>query len=440
MTSTCTRSSRALFSATVFAACLWSASAHADFDAYIKRPEPKYKWSVHSESSKDGLEIVRLDMTSQTWRGRDWTHRVWLYRATKTKHKDLGLMVVSGGRAKTQKRLSAELVAASGGTVIILDSIPNQPLWNLREDALIAHTFLQYHKSGEKDWPLLFPMAKSAVKAMDTVVAYSKKKWGQEINRFIVSGASKRGWTTWLTAAVDKRVVGIVPIVYDNLNLRAQMKKQLDTWGKYSFKIKDYTERNLQKFFNTPRGRDLSRWVDPYTYRERFKTLPKLIVNATNDHYWTLDSLNAYWDDIGIHKNVLYVPNQRHGIRDFDRVLNSAGAFARAIGQKKHLPQLNWSYSRAGKQTQITLKPSAVPTETRVWVTRSESMDFRKAKWEKQVLEQGQDGGSSYTIADPKKGFRAFFIEAKYKDSEGSYTLSTQIRIVGKKPKRSKLY
>lgn len=35
----------------------------------------------------------------------------------------------------------------------------------------------------------------------------------------MVAGGSKRGWTTWTTAAVDKRVFGAIPIVMDMLDL-----------------------------------------------------------------------------------------------------------------------------------------------------------------------------------------------------------------------------
>lgn len=74
------------------------------------------------------------------------------------------------------------------------------------------------------------------MRAMDTIVEFTLIVYGTEISKFMVSGASKvtgdckvlnvlqshvtsqRGWTTWLTGAVDKRVVAIVPVVMDELN------------------------------------------------------------------------------------------------------------------------------------------------------------------------------------------------------------------------------
>jgi PhoPQ-activated pathogenicity-related protein len=40
-----------------------------------------------------------------------------------------------------------------------------------------------------------------------------------KLESFLIAGASKRGWTTWLTPAVDERIVAIVPIVMPMLNM-----------------------------------------------------------------------------------------------------------------------------------------------------------------------------------------------------------------------------
>ena len=43
----------------------------------------------------------------------------------------------------------------------------------------------------------------------------------------MVAGASKRGWTTWTTMAVDKRVFAAIPIVMDILSMNTVIKIKL---------------------------------------------------------------------------------------------------------------------------------------------------------------------------------------------------------------------
>ena len=50
---------------------------------------------------------------------------------------------------------------------------------------------------------------------------FSQKMASVKIEKFMVAGASKRGWTTWTTMAVDKRVFAGIPIVMDMLRLNA---------------------------------------------------------------------------------------------------------------------------------------------------------------------------------------------------------------------------
>ena len=47
----------------------------------------------------------------------------------------------------------------------------------------------------------------------------------------MVTGGSKRGWTTWTTAAVDKRVVAITPMVIDMLNIDPSFEHHYRVYG-----------------------------------------------------------------------------------------------------------------------------------------------------------------------------------------------------------------
>lgn len=323
--------------------------------------------------------------------------------------------------------------------VAFLYGIPNQPLLGGKsEDALIAETFVRYLKTRDGSWPLLFPMVKSLVRAMDTLEGFSKKKLDQPVKKFIVSGASKRGWTTWLTAAADKRVVGIVPMVIDTLNMGKQMDYQKECFGKYSRQIKDYTERGLVPMPDTATARKLWKMVDPYFYRDHY-TMPKLIINGNNDPYWTVDALNLYWAGLPKNKWVLYVPNAGHnlqqraaeGKRDLTRASNGLAAFVRHQTQNKPMPQLKWKHEDVDGKAKLTAQSTPPPNGARLWMAEAATKDFRKSRWTEGKVDI-RNGTLVGLVARPKTGYRAFYMELDYTVDGLPYHLSTQIRVVGK--------
>jgi PhoPQ-activated pathogenicity-related protein len=348
------------------------------------------------------------------------------------------LLYNTGGTANLSVILfGMEVARQTKAPVAVLYGVPNQPLLDgKKEDALIAETFVRTLETKDFNWPLLFPMVKSVVKAMDALQAFGKQEWKVEVTRFVISGGSKRGWTSWLTAATqDPRVVAIAPMVIDTLNMQEQMAHQKKSFGEYSEMIRDYTARGLVPL---PPGEDAKKlWsmVDPYFYREK-RTLPKLMILGNNDRYWTVDALNLYWDGLKGDKYVTYVPNAGHNLvqkgttpdQERARMLNALSAFGRAQVTGKPLPKLTWKHDDVDGQMRVRVEATPEPKGARLWAATSKTRDFRESTWKDQPakVEKGTVVG---LMTPPKEGFLAFYAEMDFEMDGISYTLCTQIRV-----------
>jgi PhoPQ-activated pathogenicity-related protein len=407
---------------------LFAAPAWGDLPAYVQRPDAAYKWTLEGQERANGGERYRLHLISQVWKGSLWKHDldVFVPKQLKTPA-TLLLFITGGGRSRG---IAAEMVRTAESAqapCAVLYGIPNQPLLDgLYEDDLIAKTFVQFLATGEPDWPLLLPMTKSVVKAMNALQAFSRQHLQDRIDSFVVTGASKRGWTTWLTAAVDQRVMGIVPRVFDMLNIPAQLPHQREAWGEYSEMLGPYTDPGLPAALATGGGRRLIEMVDPYSYLTQL-TAAKLIVLGTNDRYWSLDALNLYWSDLPDPKRVIYVPNAGHGLPEsgwHDSLL----CFFRHVAAREPLPQPAWQRTREGNLLRLGAGGSTRPISARLWYARSPSRDFREARW--QMLDVSHDDRQSVgELPLSQDAFTAAFLDAQYDDALGSCRLSSQITI-----------
>jgi PhoPQ-activated pathogenicity-related protein len=278
-------------------------------------------------------------------------------------------------------------------------------------------------------------MVKSVVKAMDVLQEFGKKEWNAPIGNFIVAGASKRGWTTWLAAAVDRRVEAIAPVVIDTLNMREQMPRQLKAFGAYSSRLAPYSSRGLLPIPETAEGRRLLSLIDPWAYRDRL-TMPKLIINGTNDFYWATDALNLYWDGIPADKWVLYIPNAGHNLRRQDRpppdqlndLIDGLAAFSRHQISGTSMPKLSWKHETVNGKLRLTIESTPAPNGARLWIAQTPTKDFRTAKWIEQAVSLS-DGKVIGEVPLPDKGHVAFFGELDYEVDGVRYRLSTQMRV-----------
>ena len=417
-----------------------AAEMPTELDAYLALPDDSFRWEIIEKNEVPNERTFILELTSQTWQGIPWKHFVLVAIPNRMTYPNHALLVIGGsstGRRpsdgdKTLVRLLAEV---SGMCTAMLLQVPNQPLLgDYREDALIGETLLKALETKDATWPLLFPMTKSAVKAMDAVQQMLKVEKQFEINGFVVSGASKRGWTTWLTAASgDKRVIAIVPIVFDNLNIQEQMKYQIETWGAFSPSIHDYTSRNLVRLDDTHASefeKKLWEMIDPYAYRKRL-TLPTLIVNGTNDPYWTVDAARFYFDDLPGVKYILTLPNAGHNLEPhLIKATQTAAAFAKFAAQGKEWPTLKWKLSEGDDGYKIDIETDLSPRSAKLWTAHSETKDFRQSRWSASPVEAGTGGnGGNRTVVVPKpaSGHIAFFVELDTLSESMPFSLTTQV-------------
>lgn len=416
-----------------------AASARADVRAYVKAPDDSFRWKLEKKSVVGDTTIYELSMTSQTWQKILWTHVVQIYVAKGVEPTKTAFIYNTGGTPNlTNTVLGTQLAARMKAPVIVVYGIPNQPLLgDLKEDGLIAQTFVEYLKTKDETWPLLFPMAKSVVRAMDAVQAFAREEWKFGIESFVVSGGSKRGWTAWMTAVADERVKAIIPIVIDTLNFRKQSDLQTMSYGGPSIQVQDYTSRGLIRAEDTPETARLWAIVDPWTYRNELK-LPKLLLNGSNDPYWTVDSLNIYWDDLKGDKWISYVPNAGHNLQQkledgktsMERAVNAISAFGRSMIFDKPFPTMTWKHDTdTNKMTLVVTAKGA--KAVRLWIADADKRDFRGSKWTSREV-AGKDGTFADSVEKPAKGFRSFFAEVEFDVDGIPLTLSTQVRVSDK--------
>lgn len=428
------------------AAAQQSVTPQTALQRYLENGDKSFKWEVKDSFTVSDIKVYEILLTSQKWREFTWTHQLTVLVPKENKH-DGALLFISGGSNKDglpnwehakEEGLPvslAKIATDNKSVVALLNQTPNQPLFNdLTEDALISYTLHQFKADKDYSWPLLFPMVKSAVRAMDVVQELSEKDLNHKINRFVVSGASKRGWTTWLTGASDKRVVAIAPMVIDILNMPLSLEYQIKSWGDYSIQIEDYVKLGIPQNSNTPEGAAITTMIDPYAYRAKL-TMPKLICMGTNDEYWVVDNIKNYLKDIPGNNMLHYVPNAGHDLGGGKQAMEALGSFFGATMNKTPYTVCKWKQTanKTGVNLEITATADALVDVT-LWHADSPDQDLRNDKWTGKSL--GIKNKSSFQVQEtfPPNGFRAFYVDLKYKNANGEiYTKSTRVFLMNNK-------
>ena len=417
-------------------------------DDYVHSIDGSYEYEVIKRVSGEGFTTYIVDLTSQTFLTKKdinrtkWKHWLIIVSPDQIKH-TTGMLVIGGGDndgsvPKEPDQLALEYAKATNSVVATLGMVPNQPLTFVGEtkprweDAIIAYSWDKYLTTGEERWPLRMAMTKSAVAAMDTIQSVLLEEEDKEIKKFVVTGASKRGWTTWTTAGVDSRVEAIVPVVIDLLNLEPSFEHHWSVYGFWASAIQDYVDMKIVDWWSSEEMRSLIALVDPFSVKERFK-MPKLLVNAAGDEFFLPTSSQFYFDELPGEKYLRYVPNANHNVSEGTDALETILAFYASILNGVDRPKFSWELEKDGS---IRVISGSKVKEVIMWsATNQKARDFRKDtignSWEPKVLQQNEDGTYVGIPIKPKKGWKAYFIEMTYETPFGlNLKLTTPVRVI----------
>ena len=429
--------------------------ASTPLDNYIRTPLPDPAFSYELKNTVDyGDSIVfYFLMNAQTWRTLAEVDKpLWQNWVTIIQPKSITnsrvMLIVSGGSntggMPTVDSAFRDIATSTGSVVVVINRIPSEPLifpsdplgmTSRNEDDIIAYSFWQYLQTGDDTWPLLLPMVKSTVRAMDLVQNFMPTAPAPvTIKDFVLVGASKRGWTSWLTACTDGRVAAIAPMVIEILNANEQMDHNREVYGKYAEAVSPFTKMNIFWSWHTPAGKNLLSIIDPYSYRDRL-TMPKLIFSATGDQYFCPDSSQFYINQLSGDNALSIIPNVDHGLGDYVNVVPPLVAwYVSLLPGKTACPKLTWTAS----DTEINVTSNVTPTSVVMWTATSANRDFRlesgiASPWTSIPLTPV--GVNQYRAQPAPNGnlWTGFYIQMTFANTVAGvskpYVLSTELRV-----------
>lgn len=464
-------------------------------ECFINLRDDSFKYSEVSQEQLETIRVKNYVFHSQKWPitaddnipTTTWKHRLVLYIPKVVEHNQV-LLYVGGGyvrndKGEEQKKDAKEkldfvqIANTNKAIVAYLQDVPNQFLMidgaAKKEDQIMAFTYKKFMADPVKNAYLAghLPMTKAVVKAMDVVQDVLNREHQMQASHFVLAGASKRGWAVWLTALIDERVGAIIPIVIDVLNTQKSIQHICSLYeGGCPYALKDYVAERITEHLDTEAFAQLMKVEDPFSYldagyppryRERM-AIPKLLINASGDDFFTPDSSQWYFKQLpGSNNYIRYLPNSMHYFAG-SMIVESTGSLGRIndavnnyfgfLLHKQTLPQVTWSFAPHS----ISISTSHKPKSAKLWVAHNEkARDFRFmnsyttlhkliklifAFFSLEVcdtcyiehpltVECEKNCAKSIDLPSFSQGWQASFVELNYDINGKDFTVTTEVKI-----------
>jgi PhoPQ-activated pathogenicity-related protein len=403
-------------------------------EEYVMSEDNAYRYEIVELNETDFWKEYRIRMVSGTWMKAgdvepvEWWHWVNVIIPFNVLE-DEGMMIIGGGSATDSLPPESEewliqVALATGSIISRVSNIPFQPLdfqgdekVGRYEDDLIAYGWRKFLEGGAKEedveWLARLPMTRAVSRAMDVVQDISVNEF-KPVFHFFITGASKRGWTTWTTAAVDERVIGIAPVVIDLLNIIPSFQHHWRCYGEWSPAVSDYTDQGIMDWMDTPEFKTLLEIVEPYSFIDRI-TMPKMIINAASDEFFVTDSWQYYWNDLQGPKYLQYIPNSGHGLEPNYQPLSMI-SFYNAIIKGLPIPQFEWDIR--SDTIFIRVDPDSDYRLVKWQAVNPDGRDFRLnvigKSWQEEEISTEEDGTYSILVDSPETGYRAGLVAVTF--------------------------
>ncbi|CAF3581131.1 unnamed protein product [Rotaria sp. Silwood1] len=461
-------------------------SQSTPLDDYVRAEDPHFGWSLIQMYDEPDYKLYILNFTSQKWYDETFSSRPiwWHYLCVIIPHKltrpNTAFMLIDQG-SNTDRipqpqddfvALTSMVAVGTGSIAVDLQDIPNAPIRfpadptnrSRHEDSLIAWTWKTFIDNSSNLYaPINIPMTKASYRAMDAVQQFTDNQNITTPKTFILAGASKRGWPTWLTAAVDnERVIAAIPIVMDILNFQTNLHHHYRSLVGWTFAFNDYFNLNITQYIDSEIFTQMAETIDPYYYFDRYAKMKILQIQSTGDEFFLLDNEAAFWNKLQIATGGTYlrrIPNAEHTcIGHIISLFFTMRSFYLSIYDNRPLPQLQWikssnnthGYIRATVDFSVGPKPiSALGYRART-LNNKRRRDFRllianpddptksmvnPVFWftTDLVIEAETNTTIVYslTIANPMDGWEGFLIQVNFPGPDGTaLELTTETQII----------
>jgi len=428
---------------------------------YVHSDDGMFSYTELFTATNSGVATYLLNVTSQQWYDETftdrpvWWHYVVVHIPENRVYQDSAFFLIDGGSndvgppGMTDSVIQAtfQMALSTGMVTGAVKQIPNQPIIMgndgvpRREDDYIAWTWRRFYdeKHAGIDNPEVLarmPMCKGAVRAMDALQMLVKEKVNADIENFVIAGASKRGWTAWLTAAIDDRVIGVAPVVLSCLNMIDNFHHYYKSMGAWSFALFDYWNHGIMALIDEPEMLDMSYIIDPYYYRQ-YLTMPNLMISGASDEFFMPDDYDYFYKDLTGDKYIWIIENSGHGVDEAAPVelQHALETFTLSVLENHPRPTVEWTKEYTSTGGSIVMTSDTAPLSVSAFSAISISPDRRD--WRLHLLDgfnavrsnvtwiesPVQDLGNSFRVEfeNPSSGYLAFYIKAVFSSPGGRF-------------------